>query len=170
MPDQNVTTNAPKGPSPWQRAKARALGVLPQGVQRGITGARNWLSARNLRPGAMLLGPVLTGYFAGDELAQGRSLGGVIGENAGFWAGNQGFLSLMKRAPNFRGKGAVSMIGSFLAGMPASMAAGALAEKYAPITRFATPAVGQYGTQLMQKTSARIADKYNSWRKEYYDG
>ena len=161
MPDQNVTNNAPKGPSLWQRAKAGAFGLLPQGMQKGITSTRNWLSTRNLHPGSLLLGSALTGYFAGDELAQGRSLGGVIGENAGFWAGNQGFQHLMKKLPNFTGKGPLSFVGSFLAGIPASMAAGALADKYTPIHRFTSPTMEQYGARLMQKTSARIAREYN---------
>ena len=170
MPTQNVTNNNPgfreRLNGVGQKLKSAAWNVLPQGLQKGISGTKNWLAARNLHPGNLLLGSALSGYFAGSDLASGKSVGQVIGENAGFWAGNQGFLSLMKRLPNFTGKGAVSMIGSFMAGIPASIAAGSLAEKYAPIHRFATPAMEQYGQQLMQKTSARIASKYNYWRNQ----
>ena len=158
MPDQNVTNNQPGF---FQRLKTRAWNALPDGMTRRIDAAGKWMSRRHLSPSGLLLGPAMSAYFAGSDLANGRSIGEVAAENIGFWGGNKAFTSLMNRLPNFKGKGAVTLVGSMVAGLPAAGIASSLAAKYAPIARVAPPTMEQYGAQLMQKTSARIACEYN---------
>ena len=89
----------------------------------------------------------------------GKKQAQVVDELAA-WAANKGFTRLMDRLPKFKGKSAVTAIGSFVAGIPASMAASSFAAKHMPIARLTSPTMEQYGAQLMQKTSARIASKY----------
>ncbi|OUO53259.1 hypothetical protein B5F76_05645 [Desulfovibrio sp. An276] len=147
-------------PGFFGRIKNRLGKYMPRPIADKYNAASQWLEKRNLKPGSLLLGPGLTAYFAGSELANGRSIGEVTAENAGFWAANKGFTRLMDRLPKFKGKSAVTAIGSFVAGIPASMAASSFAAKHMPIVRLTTPTMEQYGEQLMQKTSARIASKY----------
>lgn len=142
------------------KAKNFAWNLVPKPIQTRYTNAQNWLQARNLKPGKLLLGPGLISAFAGHELAQGRSIGSVVGENAGFFGAIGGVNALARRLPNFRGKGALSFVGGMGAGMLAAPILSQIMDKYTPIGRLAKPAATEGTPELMHKTAERLAQKY----------
>lgn len=142
------------------KAKDFAGSFVPQPIKTRYTNAQNWLQARNLKPVKTLLGPGLIAGFAGNELAKGRSIGDVVGENLGFFGAMGAVNALAKKLPNFRGKGALSMIGGMGAGMVAAPMLSKAMDKYTPIGRLAKPAYQEGMPELMHKTAERLAQKY----------
>lgn len=133
-----------KKPGFFSRVKTRIANFIPQGIRTRYGNISNWMSARGIKPVPTLLGAGLTALFAGKDLAEGRSIGAVAGENLGFWGGMAGVNALAKKLPNFRGKGAITAIGGMIAGMPASHVLSKTMDKYTPIGRLAKPVEEDY--------------------------
>lgn len=78
--------------------------------------------------------PALNLYSMGQEYADGRSVGGIAGEQVGFIAGNELVNGALRRF-KFPGHGIVSVLGGMGAGMLLSPVFGDFAEKHMPIYR-----------------------------------
>lgn len=82
--------------------------------------------------------PALNLYSMGQEYADGRSVGGILGEQAGFIIGNN-TVSAALRKLKFPGSGILSTLGGMAAGMFTSPVVGDFAEKHFPIYRNKQP-------------------------------
>lgn len=138
--------------------KNEIISRIPDPIRKSVAKSRKWLNDRNLKPGSLLWGPGLSGYFAGSDLAKGRSIGEVAAENAGFWGANLAVDKLFKRLPKNKALSGLKFISGFAAGLPAATAASNFAAKYAPIGHLAKPQMEQYGADLMKMSSAHIAE------------
>lgn len=93
--------------------------------------------------------PALNLYSMGQEYADGQSVGSILGEQAGFIAGNHlvsGALSRFK----FPLSGLVSTLGGMGAGMLISPIMGRIADKIAPIYRNKPKTTASINNQSMQ--------------------
>ena len=138
--------------------KNEVISHIPAPIRERVAKSRKWLKDRNLRFESSVMSPALTGYFAGSDLANGRSIGEVAAENAGFWGANLAVDKLFKRFPKNKITSGLKFITGFAAGLPAASVAGNFAAKYAPIGHLAKPQMEQYGADLMKTSSAHIAE------------
>lgn len=76
--------------------------------------------------------PGLCAFSAGMDLAQGRSIGAIAGDQAGCYVGDKLVTKALSKF-NFPGKGLVSVVGSIAASTPLASLASGWMDKHMPI-------------------------------------